>query len=144
MAVNERFWDANRVSLPVGAGTLSGDPVRVGFLNAVAITDSAVSLTAGANAGFNIGLVASVNRYASGNAVGWASCKTTGAFIFTVTAAGAVAVGDPIYAIANGDTTIKKVALTTSASGNKLYGIATEAAASGTPKIAVKIAQITV
>lgn len=143
MALNERFWNAERVSLPVGAGTLSGDPVRVGNLNAVAITDSGVAVAAGANAGFTIGLVASNNRIPTGNEVGWASCKTTGAFVFPVTAAGAIAVGDPIYAIANGTASVKKVTLTTSASGNKLFGVAIEAAASGTPSIGVKIAQIT-
>lgn len=144
MALNEVFFDATRVSLKVGAGTLSGDPVRVGNLNAVAITDAAVSLTAGANAGFSIGLIASNNRIPSGNEVGYASCKTTGAFKFTVTAAGAVAFGDPIYAIANGTGSVKKVTLTTSSSGNKLYGVALEDAASGTPVIAVKLAEITV
>lgn len=142
MALNEVFFQGERISLPVGAGTVAGDPVRVGVINAVAITDSATSQAAGANAGFTIGLVASNNRIPTGNEVGYASVKTTGIFKFPVTAAGAIAVGDPIYAIANGTASVKKVTLTTSASGNKLFGAAFEAAASGTSTIAVKLAEI--
>lgn len=39
MALNEIFRDADHLSLPVKAGTKSGDPVRVGGLNGVAQTD---------------------------------------------------------------------------------------------------------
>jgi predicted RecA/RadA family phage recombinase len=142
MALNEVFFQGERISLLVGAGTVSGDPVRVGGLNAVAVTDSATSQAAGANAGFTLGIVGSANRITTGNEVGWASCKTTGIFRFPVTAAGAIAQGDLIYAIANGTGSVKKVTLTTASAGNKLFGVAFEAAASGTPTIAVKLAEI--
>jgi predicted RecA/RadA family phage recombinase len=38
MATNERFRDADHLTLPVPSGTVSGDPVRVGALNGVAQT----------------------------------------------------------------------------------------------------------
>ena len=41
MALNEHLRHANHLSLPVPAGTKSGDPVRVGILNGVAQTNRA-------------------------------------------------------------------------------------------------------
>ena len=41
MATNITFNPGNHQSLPVPAGTKSGDPVRVGGLNGVAVTDRA-------------------------------------------------------------------------------------------------------
>ena len=56
MAKNEHLRHANHVSLPVPAGTVSGDPVRVGILNGVAQTDRA-----------------STSNWGGGNAAGEAS-----------------------------------------------------------------------
>ena len=43
MALNEHLRHANHLSLPVPAGTKSGDPVRVGILNGVAQTNRATA-----------------------------------------------------------------------------------------------------
>lgn len=96
MATNEQFRGAGKRSLPVPSGTKSGDPVKVGVLNGVAVTDRATT-----------------TNPAGGNADGNASVWLEGAYSFPVT--GAVkAVGDPIY-IANG-----KLAAT----GTTLFGAA--------------------
>ena len=70
MATNEKFRDADHLSLPVPAGKVSGDHVRVGGLNGVCQTD----------------------RDADGNATVWLK----GGHDFTVAFA-IVAIGDPVY-----------------------------------------------
>jgi hypothetical protein len=144
MATNEVMWESGRRSLRVGTGTLSGDPVRVGVINAVAITDSAVAVDQGANVGFiPTSSPANANRVPTGNAVGWASCKLFGSFRVPVTVVTtAVSQGDPIYAIANGTGSVKKVTLTNVSTGNKLWGTAMEDAAVGSPLVEVKISEI--
>lgn len=67
---NEVYRDADRIVVPVPAGTVSGDPVLIGALPGVAATD----------------------RDADGNATVWFA----GAYALTVT--GAIAgIGDPVY-----------------------------------------------
>lgn len=84
MAKNEHLRHANHVSLPVPAGTVSGDPVRVGILNGVAQTDRASS-----------------SNWGGGNAPGEASVWLDGSHLLEV--AGAVEnVGDPVYILADG------------------------------------------
>lgn len=79
MALNEKFRDADHLSLPVAAGKVSGDPVLVGAIPGVLQT--------------NIG--------EGGNPAGYATVWTKGAFDLPVT--GAVAtVGAPIYINASG------------------------------------------
>lgn len=78
MALNEHLRHADHITLPVAAGTKSGDPVRVGVLNGVAQTA----------------------RSEGGNVDGEASVWLTGSHYFPVTGAVA-AVGDPVY-IADG------------------------------------------
>ena len=95
MAFNEVFKVGNNISLPVPAGTASGDPVRVGGLNGVAQTDVAVA-----------GDLAGLNRD------GYASIKLDGAHQLQVT--GEVAPGDPVYIDAD--------ALSTTAAGGSLFG----------------------
>lgn len=114
MARNEHLRHANHVSLPVPAGTVSGDPVRVGILNGVAQTDRA-----------------STSNWAGGNVAGEASVWLDGSHNLAVT--GAVAeVGQAVY-IADG-------ALTATAEGGDLFGAAlTTQAGDGT--IPVKIIQ---
>ena len=114
MAKNEHLRHANHVSLPVPAGTVSGDPVRVGILNGVAQTDRA-----------------STSNWGGGNAAGEASVWLDGSHLLEV--AGAVEnVGDPIY-IADG-------ALTVTAEGGDLFGAAL-ATQAGDGTIPVKIIQ---
>lgn len=96
MAFNEVFKVGNNISLPVPAGTASGDPVRVGGLNGVAQTDVAVA-----------GDLAGLNRD------GYASIKLDGAHQLQVT--GTVAPGDPVYI----DSAF---ALSNVALGNSLFG----------------------
>ena len=113
MAVNEQFRNANHVSLPVPAGTKSGDPVRVGVLNGVAQTN-----------------VATDTDWAGGNPAGHASVWLDGSFVLPVT--GAVAeVGAPIYIDDDGAL---------SASGSVLFGAAL-ATQTATGDLAVKILQ---
>lgn len=79
MATNVRYAKGDNLSLPVPAGTKSGDAVRVGGLNGVAMT--AIS--------------------EGGNPTGSASVQLAGVFDVTVT--GAVTnVGDPVYIAAGG------------------------------------------
>lgn len=72
MATNRRRVEARKLNLPVDAGTVSGDPVLVGRLPGVALTD----------------------RDTAGNA----TIDTEGAYDLEVEAsAGAIGVGDVIY-----------------------------------------------
>lgn len=96
MALNEVFKVGKSISLPVGTGVESGDPVRLGVLNGVAIVD--------AGSGFN--------------AEGWASVDLFGGHKFEIDGGEEAAVGTPVYITTAG-------ALTLTASGNKLYGAIT-------------------
>ena len=93
MATNIVFKPADHVSLPVPAGTKSGDPVRVGGLNGVALTDRAVTdvdpftATGAPNASYNAG---GGNKH--GNASVWLACAPE----FLVKGSG-ITVGAPIY-----------------------------------------------
>ncbi len=109
MARNEVFKDADFVSLPVPVGTNSGDPVRVGGLNAVAQTTEPTALLAGMTP------TSVYNEAPSSNKAGYASVALRGAFMLPVTTTTALAVGDPVY-ITSGN------ALTPVASGNNLFG----------------------
>jgi predicted RecA/RadA family phage recombinase len=150
MANNEVFWFAGRISLLVDKTTgtpvvKSGDPVRVGAMNAVAVTDAGRTVDTGSNVGFVPALSANANRIPSGNKPGYASCKTFGSWKVTVAAVAAISAGTPIYAIADADTAVKKVSLTTTATGNKLWGVALEAVPSGgTPLVHVKLVETAV
>ena len=115
MAKNEHLRHANHVSLPVPAGTVSGDPVRVGILNGVAQTDRA-----------------SATNWGGGNAVGEATVWLDGSHHLEV--AGAVsAIGTAVYITSDGS-------LTTTATGNSLFGAAL-ATQAGDGTIPVKIIQ---
>ena len=78
MALNEVFKLGTNISMPVPDGTASGDPVRVGVLNGVAVTDEG----------------------RGGNASGYASVDLTGGHKHIIPGAG---VGDAVY-IANDGT----------------------------------------
>jgi len=86
------------ISLPVPAGTKSGDPVKVGSLMGVAATDRADSTVDPPTA-------ASVAANSSGNADGYASVLTDGGYLFTV--AGAITgPGMPVYITGTGPFTL--------------------------------------
>lgn len=126
MATNEKFRVGNKVSLPVPAGTVAGAPLRLGAaatgLNVITETDVAKTDVSPTNAD---GTRNTNYNYGGGNPHGYASCWLDGAHEFTVAFAVA-AIADPIY-ITPGN------ALTTTASGNQLYGhaLTTKGAPSG-------------
>lgn len=88
MATNEVFKNADYLSLPVKVGTKSGDPVRIGDLNAVAQTDEPTAWHAEHGAW---------DKHPSGNTDGYASLALKGAFRLPVSTTGTLAVGDPVY-----------------------------------------------
>jgi predicted RecA/RadA family phage recombinase len=113
VAKNRRFERVDSFTLPVLAGVVSGSPVVVGMLPGVAQTD----------------------RDASGNA----SVRLTGGFDVTVTAAGSVAIGAPVY------ITSATYALTDAAGvGKQLFGHALQAKSSGASVITVRLADFAV
>lgn len=122
MATNEVFRDASFVSLPVPTTIKSGDPVRVGVLNAVAQTDAGVA------AAGNVPAIPG----GVGNGTGFASVALTGAF--RVTVVGALTPGQFVY-IKTDNT------LTATATGNKVFGAAIFPKAAGTGPAVVKILQ---
>ncbi len=82
MALNEVFKLGQYISLPVPTGTRSGDPVRVGVINAVAIT----------NEGGGVG-----------NKAGYASVDLSGGHKFILEGA---AVGNAVYITSAGALTL--------------------------------------
>ena len=127
MALNEVFKDADGLSLPVPEGTRSGTPLRIGILNAVAITDEG-----GVEDDRN-----RVNGFSQptggiGNKPGYTSVKLSGAWRVPVT--GATTVGGPVYIKSDGT-------LTATAAGNQLWGAALRVKGTGTGDAIVKIIQ---
>lgn len=123
MARNEIYRDADFLSLPVPAGTKSGDPVRIGGLNGVAQTDRAVATS---NPDEIQGPPVNLNP------VGNASVALRGGWEFTVDFAVA-GIGDPVYITSAG-------ALTGTASGNSLYGHALTTKTSTSGPLVVRLA----
>lgn len=119
MALNEIHPEGNHLSLPVPAGTKSGDPRRVGILNVVAEVDAA---TAEGTPGYLSGQ----------NAEGRASTSQVGTWLLPVT--GALAEGQAVY------ITSANV-LTATATGNFLFGAAVSAKGAGAGTAVVKILQ---
>jgi len=113
---NEVFYPndpADKLSLPVDSGVVSGDPVVVGSIIGVAAT----------------------SRGEGGNPSGNASVWTEGVFRLPVsTTVGAV--GTALYKAAG------STALTTTATSNTLFGYALETKGSGTASIRVKLAKV--
>ena len=126
---NEYMRPAAELSLPVPAGTKSGDPLRIGGLNAVAATDRAKVDVSPTNAN---GTPNTSYNYGGGNPTGNASCWLDGGHEFVVDFAVA-GVGDPIYITADN-------ALTDTATDASLYGhaLTTKGATSG--PVTVRIA----
>lgn len=122
MATNEVYKVGAYVSLPVPETIKSGAPVRVGAVNAVAQTDAGITGTGGA----------ANTPGGVGNNPGFASCALEGVFNLTVT--GALAVGDLVYITGAN-------ALTTTTTGNKVFGTALSAKGAGAGLALVKIVQ---
>jgi len=130
MARNEVFRDGRDISLLVGAGILSGDPVRVGSLNGVAQTDAAD--INGKN----------VNGIATGNTLNWASVACQGVHKVSVTTSAARAQGTPIYSAAPGANAL---AVLSDTNTGKLWGVLIEPTAGAATTVrAVKLVSITV
>lgn len=119
MALNSVHPEGNHLSLPVPAGTKSGDPRRVGILNVVAEVDAA---TAEGTAGYLSGQ----------NAVGRASTSQVGTWLLPVT--GALTEGQAVYIKTDNS-------LTATATGAFLFGAAVSAKSGGSGNAVVKVLQ---
>lgn len=122
MATNCRFAFTKTRSLPVAAGIRSGDPVKVGSLVGVALTDR--NEAGGAE---------------SGNPADHATVALDGAFDLEVTGSLAAA-GTPVYIDSSGD-------LTATVGSNTLFGYSIPGATdgskgSGAGIVTVEIAQV--
>ena len=124
MALNEVFKEGIALSLPVPDGTLSGKPLRIGILNAVAQTDE----------GGQTAVVNGITQITGGvgNKDNFASVSLVGAWELDVT--GALTVGQAVYITGAG-------ALTATATGNFLFGAALRAKGTGLGAAIVKILQ---
>lgn len=110
MARNEVYKDADYLSLPVPVGTLSGGPIRIGGLNAVAQTDEPTAyLTANPGA---------YNEAPSSNMAGYASVALKGAWRIPVATTTALAVGDPVYIVTASNT----LTTTSNSNANPVFG----------------------
>jgi len=115
MAKNEVFRNADHLTLPVPTGTKSGDPVVVGELKGVALTDRDTT---------------------DGTATVWLK----GAFAFSVD--GAVdTVGTPVHIVADG-TRQTTLAVAAPAADGKVFGYVLETKTAATAPVAVRIAQV--
>ena len=130
MATNAVFKTGQHVSLPVPTGTTAGSPLRLGNLNAIAITDEG-SVTVTKNLGGGISVTEPSGGV--GNQNGYASVSLDGAWNVPVTSSGAVSVGDLIYITGAN-------ALNTTATGNKIWGYALQARSGTSGNLVVKIA----
>lgn len=128
MALNEVFKEGNHLSAPVPDGTLSGTPLRIGILNAVAETDEGGATT-------NQNVINGVPQPTGGigNADNFASISHVG--VWRVPVNGALAgYGTPVYITPAG-------ALTATATNNFLWGAAIRAKGTGLGDAIVKILQ---
>lgn len=128
MALNEIFREGNHLSAPVNDSVRSGQPLRIGILNAVAETDAG-----GATDTRNVVDGVAQGTGGVGNKVGNTSVSHVGVWRLDVT--GALAgYGTPVYIKADGT-------LTATATGNFLFGAAIRAKGTGTGPAIVKILQ---
>jgi hypothetical protein len=128
MATNEVFREADSLSLPVPTGTLSGTPLRIGAINAIAQTDEGSVVRAPIPGGPQL----SIPSGGVGNRPGFASVRLSGGW--KVNVLGAVTVGEVVYIEPDNLT------LTTTSTGNFPWGVALQANAVTTVKpVIVKI-----
>lgn len=128
MALNEIFKEGNHLSAPVPDGTLSGTPLRIGILNAVAETDEGGATT-------NQNVVNGVPQKTGGIGNADNSTSVSHVGVWRVPVTGALAgYGTPVYITPAG-------ALTATATGNFLWGAALRAKGTGLGDAIVKILQ---
>lgn len=127
MATNEAFRDGANLSLPVATGILSGTPLRIGAINAIATTDEGSVIRTPAPGYWQ------QPSGGVGNAAGYASVRTNGSW--TVPVAGALTIGQIVYI--KSDNT-----LTATSTGNKVWGKALRAKGTGTAPVIVKIVDV--
>ena len=111
MSTNNIYKPGDQLPAPVPAGTKSGTALRLGGLNAVAITDRAAASTGPVNADGSLNTA--YNR-GGGNADGNASVQFDGVHKVSVTSAAAPTYGQAIHLAAAG--------LTTTAGSDPLWG----------------------
>ena len=140
MAKNIIYKPGQSIPAPVASGTKAGDPVHVGSLNGVAVTDRAKTDVAPLNAD---GTVNAAYNAGGGNANGNASVRFAGGgpvIAHNVTTAAAPTFGAPIYFDPAGVAT----KLTTTAGALAVFGHAVDLApvnnGDGTFKVLVMIA----
>lgn len=94
MSTNEIYAVGQSISRPVPAGTKSGDPLRIGFHNCVAVTDAAKTDVAAFNTD---GTVNTAYNLGGGNKHGNASTKAGGSHRVNVKAAAKPDYGAGVY-----------------------------------------------
>ena len=117
MSINNVYKPGDQLPAPVPAGTKSGDPVRIGGLNGVAIVDRAAASTGPLNADGSLNTA--YNR-GGGNANGNASVQFDGAHEVVVTSTTAPTYGQAIHLASAG--------LTTTAGSDPLWGYSVDLA----------------
>ena len=117
MSINNVYKPGDQLPAPVPANTKSGAAVRLGGLNAIAVTDRAVASTGPVNADGSLNTA--YNR-GGGNANGNASVQFDGAHKVVVTSAAAPTYGQAIHLAAAG--------LTTTAGSDPLWGYSVDLA----------------
>ena len=116
MARNQVYKEADFLSLPVATGKLSGDPVRIGGLNGVLLTNEcSVDNPNVATAPYN--------EAPSSNGAGFASVALKGAFRIPVSTTNTLAIGAPVYIITASNT----LTTTDNSGANPLFGHALSA-----------------
>lgn len=129
MSFNEVFKAGRHLSAPVADTVRSGDPLRIGILNAVAETDPG-----GTTDPNNVLNGVAQNTGGVGNAVGFTSVSHEEG-VWRVSVAGALAgYGTPVYITPAGT-------LTATAASNFLWGAAIRAKGTGTGDALVKMLQ---
>ncbi len=118
MARNEvfPFTQEKTQVLPVPSGTKSGEAVRVGITNGVALVDRASASAYTPTFADPLKHLSNPGAWGGCNADGNATCAVDGGWTFNVTAGAAPAVGDQVHII-----TASRL-LTVTASGNQKFG----------------------
>lgn len=96
MATNEVYRPDKHRSMPVPDGTKAGDPVRIGMINGVAVTDRAAVTAVGSPFSAD-GSANTAYNYGGGNPDGYASVWTWGGHWLIVKAATKPNFGDGVY-----------------------------------------------
>ena len=117
MSTNNIYKPGDQLPAPVPANTKSGTALRLGGLNAVAITDRAAASTGPVNAD---GSLNTAYNSGGGNAGGNASVQFDGVHKVSVTSAAAPTYGQAIHLAAAG--------LTTTAGSDPLWGYSVDLA----------------